>query len=97
VIQSFNDKGTEDIFNGLSTRAARSVCPEQIWNVARRKLDMLNRATRLDDLKAPPNNQLEKLKDDRLGQHSIRINRQYRVCFIWTDQGPDRVEIADFH
>lgn len=97
MIQSFFDEGTGDIFDGVSTRRARKACPEQIWKVARRKLDILNRATRLGDLKAPPSNHLEKLRDDRAGQHSIRINSQYRACFVWTDQGPERVEIADFH
>jgi len=62
-----------------------------------RKLAMLNAATRLDDLRIPPANRLETLKGNRKGQHSIRINDQWRVCFVWTDTGPDAVEIVDYH
>ena len=68
-----------------------------IETVAMRKLAMLNRAAALSDLRVPPNNQLEALKGDRFGQHSIRINRQWRVCFVWTDAGPAEVEIVDYH
>ena len=97
MIHSFKDRGTEDIFNGVRSKAARKTCPETIWKVASRKLSMVDYAARLDDLKAPPGNHLEKLKDDRLGQHSIRINDQYRVCFVWTGDGAEDVEIADYH
>jgi len=62
-----------------------------------RTLAMLNAATRLDDLRIPPANRLEALKGNRKGQHSIRINDQWRVCFVWTDTGPDAVEIVDYH
>jgi toxin HigB-1 len=65
--------------------------------VALRKLDMLDAATRLADLRSPPGNQLEALKGDRAGQHSIRINRQWRLCFRWTPNGPEEVEIVDYH
>jgi toxin HigB-1 len=65
--------------------------------VARRKLDMVDAATRLDDLLSPPGNRLEALRGDRRGQHSIRINRQWRVCFRWTPDGPAEVEIVDYH
>jgi proteic killer suppression protein len=65
--------------------------------VARRKLDQLNAAVSLRSLGIPPGNRLEALKEDRRGQHSVRINQQFRVCFVWTDQGPERVEIADYH
>jgi proteic killer suppression protein len=68
-----------------------------MWLVARRKLDQLNAAVSLGSLRIPPGNQLEALKDDRRGQYSIRINDQFRVCFVWTDEGPERVEIADYH
>lgn len=68
-----------------------------IESVAMRKLAMLNRAGRLDDLRVPPGNRLERLKGDRAGQHSIRINNQFRVCFIWTAEGPKDVEIVDYH
>ncbi len=68
-----------------------------MWPVARRKLDQLNAAVSLSSLAIPPGNRLETLKGDRRGQHSIRINQQFRVCFVWTDQGPGRVEITDYH
>lgn len=96
-IVSFADQGTEDVFNGENTRKARRTCPESLWLVARRKLDQINAATALSDLRCPPGNELEALKGDRKGQHSIRINRQYRVCFVWTDSGPADVEIVDYH
>jgi proteic killer suppression protein len=97
VIKSFLDKGTEGIFNRVRSKEARRTCPEQIWGVARRKLDQLNAVVSLASLRIPPGNQLEALKEDRRGQHSIRINAQYRVCFVWTDDGPERVEITDYH
>ena len=68
-----------------------------IESVAMRKLAMLNRAGTLDDLRVPPGNRLEALKGGRAGQHSIRINDQYRVCFVWTKEGPKNVEIIDYH
>jgi toxin HigB-1 len=97
MIQSFADRGTEEIFDGLATGRARATCPQSLWSVARRKLDQLNAAAVLTDLRAPPNNKLEALKRDRKGQHSIRINDQYRVCFVWTPLGPSQVEIVDYH
>jgi toxin HigB-1 len=97
MIVSFLDPGTEDMFNGLSTKQSRRVCPPGILNVARRKLDYLNAALQLRDLLAPPGNQLEMLKGDRVGQHSIRINDQYRICFTWTAFGAENVEITDYH
>ncbi|WP_304930874.1 type II toxin-antitoxin system RelE/ParE family toxin [Brevundimonas sp.] len=71
--------------------------PGDIQNVALRKLAALDAAERLDDLRRPPGNQLEALKDDRKGEHSIRINQQWRVCFRWTDGGCEDVEICDYH
>jgi proteic killer suppression protein len=97
VIRSFRDAGTEDIFNGFKTKRARGVCPEPAWKIARRKLELLDSAGTLRDLRAQPGNQLEALKEDRAGQHSIRVNDQYRVCFVWTDLGPAEVEIVDYH
>jgi len=97
MIKSFKYKGTEDIFYGRSTKAARKVCPTVLWNVASRKLDQLDSVTSLSDLSVPPKNMLEALKNDRLGQYSIRINNQYRICFKWIDSGPDEVEIVDYH
>ena len=89
--------GTEDIFNGHNTRAARQVCPESLWKVVFRKLDQLDSVVSLDELRVPPGNQLEALSGDRKGQFSIRINHQYRICFVWTEFGPDEVEIVDYH
>lgn len=97
MIVSFRDRGTEDIFDGENTDAARRACPAMIWKVARRKLDQINQAVRLADLAAPPANRLEALGGDRRGQHSIRVNDQYRVCFRWTQQGAEDAEITDYH
>jgi toxin HigB-1 len=97
VIRSFKARGTEDVFNGANTREARRCCPRAVWAVARRKLDLLDAATQLEDLRVPPGNRLEALSGDRHGQHSIRINGQYRICFVWTADGPDEVEIVDYH
>lgn len=97
MIISFKSDGTEDIFNGDNSKAARRTCPESLWNTVARKLDQLDSVIVLDELRIPPKNQLELLSGDRKGQYSIRINRQYRVCFVWTDQGPAEVEIVDYH
>jgi len=97
MIQSFNDDGTEAVFNGVVTKKARKVCPIGLWDVAARKLDHLDSAVRVEDLKAPPGNRLEKLSGDRRGQHSIRINERYRICFTWSEGGPTNVEIVDYH
>ncbi|MBD2200636.1 MULTISPECIES: type II toxin-antitoxin system RelE/ParE family toxin [Calothrix] len=104
MIVSFKDKATEDIFDGNDSKEARKRCPINCWEVAQRKLDQLNAAFSLDDMKVPPGNRLEALKGDvydglrlRKGQHSIRINDQYRICFTWTPQGPSEVEIVDYH
>jgi len=97
MIGSFRDTGTENIFNGENTEVARRTCPIMLWRVARRKLDQINQAVRLADPAAPPANRLEALRGDRRGQHSIRINDQYRVCFRWTQRGAEDVEITDYH
>jgi proteic killer suppression protein len=97
VIRTFKDQGTEDVFNGANTKAARSTCPRQLWPIARRKLDQLDAAEALDDLRVPPGNRLESLSKDRKGQQSIRINDQYRICFQWQNEGPVEVEITDYH
>jgi len=97
MIQSFKDSGTDDIFNGENTKEARKTCPSSLWKIATRKLDQLDSVTILQELKIPPGNQLEALSGDRKGLHSIRINDQYRICFKWTDLGPDDVEIVDHH
>jgi len=97
MIASFKDKATEDVFNGVSSKEARKSCPRTLWKVAARKLDQLDSVTTLDELRIPPGNRLEALSRDRKGQHSIRINDQYRICFIWSDAGPAQVEITDYH
>lgn len=97
VIASFRDKGTEDVFDGRDTKQARKACPSDLVRVARRKLDQLNQAAVLGDLRAPPSNRLEKLAGERGGQYSIRINDQWRVCFRWADSGAEDVEIVDYH
>ena len=97
VIQSFKNGGTEDIFNGRNSVEARRCLPRDVWNIAFRKLDLLDAAVSLIDLRVPPGNRLEALRSDRVGQHSIRINDQYRICFKWTDAGPEEVEIVDYH
>jgi proteic killer suppression protein len=94
MIVSFEEEGAEDIFNGKNTKAARKTCPKSLWKIAVRKLDSV---TALNELQIPPGNGLEALGGDREGQHSIRINDQYRVCFTWTDAGPDKVEVVDYH
>ena len=93
MIQSFGDKLTERLWNrerpkGFDTKLAR---------IALRKLTMLDAAESLSDLRVPPGNRLERLAGERKGQHSIRINAQWRICFRWTKAGPERVEIVDYH
>lgn len=97
MIVTFKNQGTEDIFNGENTRAARTICPQSLWRIAARKLDQIDSAIALDELRIPPGNRLEALKGDRAGQYSVRINDQYRICFVWSDQGADVVEIIDYH
>ena len=97
MIQSFKDQGTEDVYDGKNSKAARSRCPNSLWKIAVRKLDQLDAVGVLDDLKVPPGNRLEALAGNRAGQHSIRINQQYRICFVWHPEGPDVVEIVDYH
>ncbi len=97
MIQSFKNAETEDIFNGINSKAARKLLPQNLWKVAFRKLDQLDSVEKFNDLRVPPGNQLEALGGDRKGQYSIRINRQYRVCFSWSEVGPLEVEITDYH
>ena len=97
MIIHFKDKGTEDVFNGVASKAARKVCPQSLWRIASRKLELLDSVVHRDELKVPPGNRLESLSGDRKGQHSIRVNEQYRICFKWTDAGPDEVELTDYH
>lgn len=97
MIRSFKDQGTEDVFNGVNSKAARRTCPQAIWRIAARKLDQLDSVDVIDELRLPPGNRLEALSGDRNGQHSIRINEQYRICFIWQEDGLADVEIVDYH
>ncbi len=92
VIKTFGCADTEALFN--RQRVARFVNFE---SVARRKLEQLNQAAQLDDLRVPPGNRLEALRGDRAGQHRIRVNDQFRICFRWTAAGPEDVEIVDYH
>jgi toxin HigB-1 len=92
MIQSFACADTKRLFNRL--RVTRFTIIEA---VARRKLDQLNAAAALSFLPAPPGNRLEALKGDRAGQHSIRVNDQFRLCFVWGKQGPEHVELVDYH
>jgi proteic killer suppression protein len=96
MIISFKNQATEDIFNGVNSKVARKICPQQLWRIAARKLDQLDSVTVLDELKQPPGNRFENLSGDRKGQYSIRINEQYRICFMW-DEAPYHVEITDYH
>ena len=93
MIKSFKDAATQAVFNGESPKGF----PFDLLKAARRKLRYLNAAANLSDLRAPPGNRLEALKADRAGQHSIRINDQFRICFVWTPEGPAAVEITDYH
>jgi len=94
MIGGFKDEATRRLFEGGSVHG---VGWEQVQRVAMRKILMLHAATSLRDLASPPNNRLEALRKDRVGQHSIRINDQWRVCFVWRDGGPHDVEIVDYH
>jgi proteic killer suppression protein len=93
MIIGFRDRTTEAVFHGESPKGF----PPDMVKVARRKLGYLDAANDLRDLRAPPGNRLEALSKDRQGQHSIRINDQFRICFRWTPQGASDVEITDYH
>ena len=93
MIKNFADKETERIWAGLRSRKL----PQDIQPTALRKLRILNQARVLEDLRIPPGNRLESLKGNRSGQHSIRINNQWRICFIWQIGGPENVTIIDYH
>jgi len=97
MIVSFANKGTEDVYNGVGSPSARRTCPSALWPIARRKLDQIESAPFLEDLRAPPGNRLERLRGNRRGQHGVRVNERYRICFRWTSQGAEHVEIVDYH
>ena len=92
MIRSFAEKDTEALFNDRRVRRF-----DQFSRAAQRKLQLLNAARDLNDLRVPPGNRLEVLKGDRKGQHSIRINNQWRICFRWADGAAENVEIVDYH
>lgn len=92
MIRSFSDRATRELWETEKSRQFVSIA-----RVALRRLIQLNAAETLDDLRVPPGNHLEALSGDRDGQHSIRINRKYRICFTWTSEGPANVEIVDYH
>lgn len=93
MIRSFRDKETRKLFDRERSRAV----PGALKKSALRKLLILDAAENLEDLRIPPGNRLEKLKGDRPGQHSIRINDRYRICFVWRDGAANAVEIVDYH
>ncbi len=93
MIRTFKDKETRKVFDGLFSRKL----PHDIQSIAERKLIMLHRSLDLNDLRVPPANRLEALKGARQGQHSIRINDQWRICFEWREDGVYEVEITDYH
>jgi toxin HigB-1 len=93
MLKSFASRDAESIWLGHFTRRL----PTDIQRIARRKLRMLDAATALEELRVPPGNRLEALKGDRSGQHSIRINDQWRICFVWDGDGAREVEIVDYH
>jgi len=93
----FRNQGTEDVFNGVDSKAVRKLCPSDVVSRAREKLFLVDDAEVLQDLLVPPGNRLEALRGDRKGQHSIRINGQYRICFRWTERGARDVEIVEYH
>jgi proteic killer suppression protein len=97
MILSFKDEGTRDVYEASDTRDARRTCPPVLWPAARARLELLDDAKSPGELLVPPGNRLERLKGNRAGQYSIRINLQYRICFTWTDKGPAKVEIVDYH
>ena len=96
MIASFGDQGTEDLYHGLRTRWARRF-PVEVWRKACRKLDMIEYASDLQDLRVPPGNRLEALKGDLRGRHSIRINDRWRIVFRWQEGAAHDVTIVDYH
>ena len=96
MIQDFKNKVAESIYHGFDTKVARQI-PRELWNVAARKLDMLDAAKNIQDLKVPPGNRLERLRADYRGKYSIRINQQYRIVFRFDNGHAYEVEILDYH
>lgn len=99
MILFFADDETSDIYNGIKSAKARKRLDPILWNVAQRKLDMLNKAKKIEDLRVPPSNHLEKLKGDLEGLYSVRINDKWRIIFQWdqNQSGVSQVKIIDYH
>ncbi len=93
----FADRGTRDLYNGIDSKATRKVVPAALRSEAIDRLTLLDAAISLEQLRIPPGNRLEALHGDRVGQHAIGINDQYRICFRWTDTGAKDVHIGDYH
>jgi proteic killer suppression protein len=93
----FRNAATEDLYNGKSTKASRTLVPPALVSIARRKVVRIATAATLEGLRFPPGNQLEALKGDRAGQHSIRINEKYRICFLWVKSEAEEIEVTDYH
>lgn len=96
MILSFGDKVTEDVYHGINSKETRKI-PSQIWPVVHRKLDMINVAQALQDLRVPPGNRLESLKGQLKDFYSIRVNDQYRIVFQWSNNNAKNVRIIDYH
>jgi len=97
VIKYFRNVGTHDVAKNIPSKSARQAIPTVLHEKARIKLALLDAATSLEQVARTPGYKLEKLKGDRAGQYSIRINRQFRICFIWTGKNAEAVEITDYH
>jgi proteic killer suppression protein len=93
MIQGFHDRLTEDVYRGRCPKGF----PQDLFRRVRAKLGELDAAVQLSDLAMPPGNELHALLRDRAGQHAIAVNKQFRLCFVWTPPGPDRVEFTDYH
>jgi proteic killer suppression protein len=97
MIAIFADGASEDLFSGVASRRAQRACPQPLWPVARRKLDQLNRVRSLGELRVSSDNRLGRLAGGRAGQHGVRINEQFRICFRWEDGHAYDVEVTDYH
>ena len=97
MIVSFKNRATENIFDGVNSKAARKTLSQTLWRLASRKLDQLDSVQFLEEMRVPPGNQLEKLARNSPDKYSIRINVQYRICFMWATPGPYDVETTDYH
>jgi toxin HigB-1 len=95
-VSRWKNKATRDLFDGINSREARKLLPRELQGIVQRKLTLVASAATLEALRVPPSNHLEALKGDRSGQYSVRINAQYRICFVWNGAA-DEIEIVDYH